>query len=107
MRNIILSAIFLSLTACGPSHDELVRVVEDEYEVLDCDILEIEQDLLTQMIGEEERSLNKTNAVNFAIGLLSVATTGSGRFVGTDNKNLDKYKLRLEAINNLLNKCPK
>lgn len=104
MKQFFFPVIFLSLTACISSHNDQVKLVEDEYEVLDCDILKMEQDLLTQMI-EEERSLNKTNAVNFDNGLLSVITTDSGSFSGTDNKNLDKHKLRLEAINNLLKEC--
>lgn len=107
MKKVLLPAIFLSLTACNSNYNEQVNLVEDEYKVLDCDILKMEQDLITQMIEEEERSLNKTNAVNFAIGLLSVVTTGSGNFSGTDNNNLNKYKIRLEAINNLIDKCPR
>ena len=107
MKKFVLLTALLSLAACGPSHEEMVKLVEDEYSVLDCDILKVEQDLLTQMIEEEERSLTKANAINFAIGLISIAATGSGSFSGADNKDLDKYKLRLEAINNLVDACPK
>jgi hypothetical protein len=107
MKKLGFLAVLLSLAACGPSHEEMVKLVEDEYSVLDCDILKVEQDLLTQMIEEEERSLAKANAVNFAIGLISIVATGSGSFSGADNKDLDKYKLRLEAINNLVKDCPK
>jgi len=107
MKKFVLSAVLLSLTACGPSHEEMVRLVEDEYSVLDCDILKVEQDLLTQMIEEEERSLAKANAVNFAIGLISIATKGAGSFSGANDRHLDKYRLRLEAINNLVDACPK
>ncbi len=107
MKKLVLSAVLLSLTACGPSHEEMVKLVEDEYSALDCDILKVEQDLLTQMIEEEERSLAKANTVNLAIGLISIAATGSGSFSGADNKKLGGYRLRLEAINNLVDACPK
>ena len=58
------------------TNEEMVKLVEDEYSALDCDILKVEQDLLTQMIEEEERSLAKANTVNLAIGLISIAATG-------------------------------
>lgn len=107
MKKYIVILTFSLLVACGPSHEELIRSMEEEYSVLDCDILKIEQDLLSQTIAEEEKSLSKTNLLNLAVGLLSIATTGSGGYSGKDDKHLQKSKLQLEAINNLLLKCSK
>ncbi len=102
MKKLVLAFCVLSLTGCGSSHEERIRAIEDEYSVLDDDILRVEQDLLTQMVAEQEKSLMAMNVASIAIGLLSIATRGSGGFSTSGSKQLDEDKLRLEALTNLL-----
>ena len=105
MKNFGFSLIFLFLVACSSNDHDPVKEIENEYAILDCDILRTEQELLSKMIAEEERSLTKSNVVGLAVGLLAFATTGSGSFSGADNKKLDEYRLRLKALNNLVERC--
>ena len=102
MKKLILAFSFLCLAGCGPSREEMVKTIEDEYSVLDYDILKVEQDLLTQMVAEQEKSLTAMNVASIAVGLLSIATTGSGSFSTAGSEQLNKDKLRLEALTNLV-----
>ncbi len=102
MKKLVLAFCILSLAGCGPSREEMVKTIEDEYSVLDYDILKVEQDLLTQMVAEQEKSLAAMNVASIAVGLLSIATTGSGGFSTSGSKQLEADKLRLEALTNLL-----
>ena len=102
MKKLVLAFCVLSLAGCGPSREEMVKTIEDEYSVLDYDVLKVEQDLLTQMVAEQEKSLAAMNAASIAVGLLSIATTGSGGFSTSSSKHLEEDKLRLEALTNLV-----
>ncbi len=105
MKKLILAFCIFSLTGCGSSREERIRAIEDEYSVLDCNVLKVEQDLLTQMVAEQEKSLAAMNVASIAVGLLSIATTGSGGFSTSGSKQLEEDKLRLEALTNLVDEC--
>jgi len=107
MKKLVLAFCVLCLTGCGPSREEMVKTLEDEYSVLDYDILKVEQDLLTQMVAEQEKSLNAMNVASIAVGLLSIATTGSGRISTAGSKQLEADKLKLEALTNLVDEGKK
>lgn len=101
MRKLILTCGFLLLAGCS-HHEEFIKTIEDEYSALDYDILKVEQDLLTQMVEEQEKSLQTMNAASLAIGLLSIATTGSGSVKTANSPKLEEDRLRLKALTNLL-----
>lgn len=102
MKKIVLAFCVLSLAGCGPSREEQIKAIEEEYSVLDYDILKVEQDLLTQMVAEQEKSLAAMNVASIAVGVLSIATRGVGGFATADSKQLDADRLRLEALTNLV-----
>lgn len=102
MKKLVLAFCILSLAGCGPGREEMVKTIEDEYSVLDYDILKVEQDLLTQMVAEQEKSLAAMNVASIAVGLLSIATRGNGSFSTSGSEQLKEDKLRLEALTNLV-----
>lgn len=102
MKKIVLAFCVLGLTGCGTSREEKIRAIEEEYSVLDYDVLKVEQDLLTQMVAEQKKSLAVMNVASIAVGLLSIAATGSGGFSTSGSKQLEEDKLRLEALTNLV-----
>lgn len=107
MKKVILAFCVLSLAGCGPSREEKIRAIEEEYSVLGYDILKVEQDLLEQMVAEQEKSLEAMNVASVAVGLLSFATRGGGGFATADSKQLEADKLRLEALTNLVDEGKK
>ena len=107
MKKVVLAFCVLSLVGCGSSREEMVKTIEEEYSVLDYDILKVEQDLLTQMVAEQEKSLAAMNVASVAVGLLSFATRGVGGFATADSKQLEADKLRLEALTNLVDEGKK
>lgn len=68
MKKLVLAFCVLSLAGCGPSREEKIRIIEDEYSVLDYGILKVEQDLLSQMVEEQEKSLAAMHVASMALG---------------------------------------